>query len=189
LCARLGLPDDPLEAASAYKGAVASALPAGWIRNELFLYQCVIGEPTRLTRHRERHREGGAMRWVAPLRAGWRLLRRPFRSRLRFVTAATRVKTHVVVATLPLLAAAPAFTVEMSRSRGALVRLRQTWRWLRGRLGDDAAVQQVKVPRFAVLAQRRVVRVTLDGEMRLVPVPAYGRLEVGAVPVLVARGG
>lgn len=185
ICARIGLPADPVEAARSYAGAVPAALDLGQAGSAVFLYQCVVGEPARLTRFREMQRGQGWRGWLALLRAGARQIARPGRARLLVLMHGARRRARIVVITVPhITREAPAFEVELARAVGLLARVRQLWRWARGRLREDAGVSAHKACRLAVWGGDPLLRVTLDGEMRLLAPPLRCRHAAAALPIL-----
>jgi diacylglycerol kinase family enzyme len=186
VCARLGLPADPIAAAHAYRGGVEGKLTVGEVAGEVFLYEAVVGAPTRLMRFREMQRGAGARGWWPLLRALLRGLLRPADSSLRArVPGERRRRAHAVVVRVPPPDGPALFAIELARPRNALDRLRQGWRWIRGRLRDDPAVASADAAHGVVHAGQAMLRVSLDGETLLAPPPLRFRLRPAALDVLV----
>jgi diacylglycerol kinase family enzyme len=188
VCARLGLPADPIEAASAYRESVPARLAVGEVAGEIFLYQALVGAPTRLMRFREMQRGAGARGWWPLLRALLRGLARPGGKSLRVrLPGAHRRRAHALVATAPAPEGPPLFSVNLARPRHLLDRLRQGWRWINGRLGTDPAVVSAETARCVVQGRQASLRLSLDGEMVLAPPPLRFRLRPAALDILVVR--
>ncbi len=185
LCARLDLPADPLAAASAYAGAAVGSIDLATANGEVFLYQIIIGRPTRLMRFREMQRGGGASGWWPLAQALLRALLRPFPRELWVRHGpSTRQTGQAVVITLPEPGRPARLLLHVARPSGPIARLRQTWRWFRGKLGQDADVAEREVTRVAVQARQDGVRISLDGEMRVTRTPVRVVLHPAALPVL-----
>lgn len=185
LCVRLGLPMDPLDAAAAYARAAPALLNAGTANGEMFLYQLIIGRTTRLMRFREMQRGGGAGGWWPLLQAVARALLRPSPRELWVrIGPQARQTGQAVVITLPEPDAEPMLLLHIARHSGPLARLRQAWRWFRGKLGDDAEVAERQVTRVAVHARMDGARISLDGEMRLARTPVRVQLHLAALRIL-----
>jgi diacylglycerol kinase family enzyme len=185
LCVRLGLPMDPLEAAAAYARASPAWLNAGTANGEVFLYQLIIGRSTRLMRFREMQRGAGASGWwpliQVAFRAVWRATPRELWVR---IGPQARQAGQAVVVTLPEPDAEPLLLLHIARHSGPLARLRQAWRWFRGKLGEDAGVAERRVTRVAVHARLDGARMSLDGEMRLTRTPVRVHLHLAALRIL-----
>jgi diacylglycerol kinase family enzyme len=193
LCTWLGLPADPLEAAAAYRGAVPGWLDAGFAGNNLFLYQLIAGRVTRLMHFREMQRGSGVAGWWPLLRAILRSVARPAARNLRVVVAGRRLRGHALVVTLPA-PDAPAtiprlMDVDIAAPGSPLAKLRQAWRWVRGRLREDTEVAEMQADRLAVHARDSAVRLSLDGEMLIARLPVRVRLQRDAVRILKTTGG
>jgi diacylglycerol kinase family enzyme len=185
LAARLGLPPDPLAAVAALATATPVALPAARLNGRLFLYQALLGPPTRLVRFREMQRDG-RVGWLPLARAGLRALLRPLHASIRVSAAGQKRRRAVAVAVTVPEPGAPARTlrVEVIERSGFLPGLRQAVLWIRGRLADAPEVAPLDVQRLVVSARTRRIRASLDGEMVLVDPPARIRLEPAAIQAL-----
>jgi len=181
LAERLGLPPDPERAALLLRRARAEQIAVGTVNDDIFLYQAVAGRVSRLVRFREMQRGAGLLGWLPILRVGIRAVLRPARRTLR-LRGGRRVDVVVVTTSLP--GAPPAFRAEAVRRLGLLGGLRQGWLWLRGRLDTAPEVEVLHGPRLAVAARQQQVRVTLDGEMRLMRPPLRFGLRPGTLKVL-----
>jgi diacylglycerol kinase family enzyme len=187
VAARLGLSGDPLVAARSLSDAVTVPFPAGTLNGRVFLYQAVAGRTSRLVRFREMQRGVGLAGWLPLLRAALRWVVRPPRRSLRLRDGARALRADVVVVTLPLPDAEPAFQVDAVRRGGLLTGLRQGWRWMRGRLATDEGVVSFARPHLAVQGMDRGLRVTLDGEQHLLSPPLRFQLRPDALHVLRPR--
>lgn len=185
LCTRLALPADPLEAAAAYAGATPSLIDAATANGEVFLYQVIIGRPTRLMRFREMQHGASTGGWWPLAKALLRAVTRPLPRDLWVRTGPTARQTgQAVVITLPEPNRRALLLLHMARPTGPVARLRQAWRWFRGELGQDAEVAEREVARVAVHARQDGVRVSLDGELRVTRTPVRVHLHPRALAVL-----
>lgn len=183
VCARLGLPADPVEAARRYRPGPPEGLGVGFINDEPLLYQSLVGRPARLLRFREMQREDGSWRKLL-----WAALRSLFRAPWRDVTVPvgphSRATGLAAVVTLPAPEESPALMLQLVRPVGPGGRLRQAWAWFRGRLHEADDVLTFHARRFVVHGRTRRMRVSLDGEMLTLPPPLRFRLAPGALPLL-----
>jgi len=177
VCTRLGLPADPVLAAAAYRPAEFTLLDVATANGELFLYQSIIGSPSRLMRFREMQRGAGLRGWWPVMRAGMRELLRPT-SRGVAIRSGRRPRSrgHAAVVTLPAPGEPPLLVVDLARPGGFVARLRQAIRWLRGGLSGDAEVKTILGSRLVIHGRTPWLRLSLDGEMHLVPGPVRYRL-------------
>lgn len=190
VCGRLGLPRDPLLAAAAYRPDFFTTLDVASANGEVFLYQSIVGQPSRLMRFREMQRGAGLTGWAPVLRAAARGMLRPLGEGLALRTGPRgRVHGHAAVVTLPAPGEPPLLQLDLARPAGPLARLRQTVRWLRGGLSRDAEVRSFLGPRLIVHGPTPWLRLSLDGEMLLVPGPVRFRLHPGALRLLPATRG
>ena len=183
VCARMGLPDDPVAAAALYRPGPAEPLAVALLNGEPLLYQSLVGRPARMLRFREMQRDGGS--WWPLLQAMLRaLFRAPWRDVTVPVGGQSRATGLAAVVTLPAPGEEPALHLQLVRARGPLARLRQGWAWFRGRLGEDSAVLTLHAPRFVVHGRARRMRVSLDGETRTMAPPLRYRLRHAGLRVL-----
>ena len=186
VCARLGLPEDPVEAAASYRPAPGDALAVAFLNGEPLLYQSLVGRPARMLRFREMQRETGT--WRPLLTAALRtLFRAPWKDVVVPLAEQSRATGLAAVVTLPAPGEAPALTLQLVRALGPLARLRQAWAWFRGRLGEDAGVLTLHGARLVVHGRARRMRVSLDGEMQVMVPPLRWRLRPGALRLLARR--
>jgi diacylglycerol kinase family enzyme len=177
LAARLGLPADPRAAVRALARAEPVTLPAARLNGHLFLYQVLIGPPTRLVRFREMQR-GHRFGWLPLARAALRALLRPLQRSVRVVLpTGERRRAVAAVVTVPEPGAAKAILrIETIEGSGFLAGLRQAALWIRGRLADAPDVFAVEAAAVAVAGRQRRIRASLDGEMILLRRPLRIRL-------------
>ncbi|MES2713735.1 MAG: diacylglycerol kinase family protein [Pseudomonadota bacterium] len=162
-CQRLGLPGDPVEAARLFRPGPSTPVDVATVNGDVFLYQSVVGEPTRLMRFREMQRGAGMRGWLPLLVAALRALFRPNGRdlRVRFGKSGRRAG-HAAVVTLT----EEGLALSLARPTSPYSRLRQ------------AANQ------FVIHGRGALLRMSLDGEMRLAPSPLRFRLRRGTLPVL-----
>lgn len=186
VCARLGLPNDPLAAAAAYRPDIFTTLDVATANGEVFLYQSIVGQPSRLMRFREMQRGGGLRGWWPVLRAAGREMLRPPGQGLALRTGPRgRAQGHAAVVTLPTPGSDPGLLVlDLARPAGPVARLRQAVRWMRGGLSQDAEVRTFFGTRLVIHGPTPWLRLSLDGEMHLVPGPLRFRLHPGALRLL-----
>ncbi len=192
VCERLGLPPDPVRAVASYTDARRERLAVGMAGDQPFLFQCLLGEPARLLRYREMQRGAGVLGWLPLLRAAWRRLRGLAGPgvALRVPRGPQRGATLRGVAasvTVPAPGEAASLAIDVVRPGGALVRLRQSWRWFRGRLSEDPDTVALHARRCSAHGSRRLLRFSLDGEMRMAPPPLRIRLHPQGVWILRPR--
>nr|WP_314072757.1 diacylglycerol kinase family protein [uncultured Roseococcus sp.] len=190
VCTRLGLAEEAVAAARRYRPGAVIGLDAATANGHLFLYQSVVGAPTRLMRFRERQRGSGTRGWL-PL--AFALLRELFRPSSRGLSVrlrqGRRARGHAAVVTMPLPESTQGLTLALARPQGPRGRLRQAWRWFRGRLSEDPDVTMREGERLAVHAPSNWLRLSLDGETRLTAPPVRFRLHRGALRLLAPPGG
>lgn len=186
VCARLGLPNDPLEAIACYRpGAGSLQLDVAMLNGEPLLYQSVIGRPARMLRFREMQRGGGLAGWIPLVQIALRnLFRAPWRDVTVPLGARRRASGMAAVVTLPTPAEAGGLTMQLLRPRGVLGRMRQIWRWFHGRLHDDPDVLTLEADQLVLHGRGRLMRVSLDGELMALPPPLRFRLRRGALNLL-----
>lgn len=182
--ARLGLPPDPIAALAALAHGRLDALDVAEMNGRIFLYQAIVGDPARLNRFREMQRRDRG--WWPLAVAAWRSLRRRPGRRIRAAIRRPRqrLKAHTFVITLPE-ATGPGLEIKGVRHRGAWIRIRQAFAWIRGRLGQDPSVKRVEADGVALTRPTPgSLRVSLDGEGMILPQPLRIRLHRGALKVL-----
>ncbi len=180
-CQRLGLPADPVQAARLFRPGAATPVDVATVNNDVFLYQSVVGEPTRLMRFREMQRGAGMRGWLPLLVAGLRALFRPNgRDLLVRFGRGRRRSGHAAVVTLSEVG----LELSLARPSSAFARLRQAVRWIRGRLSDDPETLDRAADHLVIHGRGALQRMSLDGEMRLAPSPLRFRLRRGALAVL-----
>jgi len=186
-CQRFGLPSDPLEAARLFQPGPATQADVATVNGEIFLYQSVVGRPTRLMRFREMQRGAGMRGWLPLMVVLLRTLFRPNGRHLRVrfgagagTGSARRRSGHAAVVTLT----DHGLELSLARPTSTFARLRQAWRWVRGRLSDDPETLDRAAEHMVVHGGDALLRMSLDGEMRLAPSPLRFRLRRGALSVL-----
>ncbi|MDB5315891.1 MAG: diacylglycerol kinase [Rhodospirillales bacterium] len=180
-CQRFALPNDPIEAARCYRPGPARHTDVATVNGDVFLYQSIVGRPTRLMRFREMQRGSGMRGWWPLLVALLRSLFRPHAHDVlvRFGRGKRR-SGHAAVITL----AQGGLELSLARPTSAYARVRQAWRWVRGRLSDDPETLDRAAQHLVVHGGAALLRLSLDGEMRLAPSPLRFRMHRGALAVL-----
>lgn len=191
VCQRLGLPADPVAAARSYRPGKRTAFDIATANGEVFLYQSLVGRPTRLIRFREMQRGSGLGGWWPLLKALLRTLARPAPRALRVRVGPRRsIRGHAAIITLPKPGQGDdGLSLFLVRPGGIFARLRQSVRWFRGRLADDPDVAARQGTRLAVHGGTPFLRLSLDGEARVLPSPVRFRLHRGALNLLTPPGG
>ncbi|MDB5413371.1 MAG: putative diacylglycerol kinase related protein [Rubritepida sp.] len=185
VCRRLGLPPDPIMAARGYRAGAVVALDVATANGEVFLYQSIIGVPTRLMRFREMQRGAGMRGWWPLLRALTRELFRPSsRAIALHVAPGRRARGHAAVVTMPEPGGTASLTLHLVRPPHGVARFRQVLRWFRGRLGEDPDIASREGARLVLHGRATWLRLSLDGETRLSPSPLRFRLHRGALRLL-----
>ncbi|HZH47345.1 MAG TPA: diacylglycerol kinase family protein [Roseococcus sp.] len=185
ICARLGLPPEPLDAATWYRPGPFMALDAATLNDEVLLYQSVVGSPARLLRFREMQRGEGWRGWLPLALAALRtLLRDPRRDVVVPIGQNSRASGVAAIITLPEPDSSAALTLQVLRPSHSIARLRQLWRWFHGRLAEDPGVLTLVGERLLVHGRGRLIRVSLDGELMALAPPLRVRLRRGAIILL-----
>ena len=188
LCQDLGLPNDPLEAATAYAGAEPGRMDVATANGMIFLHELIMGRASRLVRLRERHRDAGPRGWwpmlQGVLRALWRSGRRDLRLRMG---PGLRLRGEAVLVSLPPRGSGRGLLVNLARPGSLWARLRQALRWILGRLREDEEVAVRETPWLVVQPRERATHLSLDGETRLAHGPVRIRLHRDALAVLRIR--
>ena len=185
VCARLGLPADPVESVAWYAPGRETRLDIGTVNGEVFLFESLLGAPVRLLRYREMQRGQGLTGWAPLLRAAWRNLvnlRSP--GVWLVLPGGRRLRGSAVIITLPEETGEPGFRIHVARHSNSLGRLRQAMAWFRGGMEDEASSDSVHAMVLAAGVPGAQTRFSLDGEMRLAPPPLRYRLRPGALRVL-----
>jgi diacylglycerol kinase family enzyme len=175
---RLGLPNDPVGAIAAHHHSIVHDVGMAEVNGEAFLHQCVVGRVTWLMRLREHGRGGGWRGWLRLLRGVLREALRPILARRLTVRLGPhrRTRAHTVVVTAPVRGEPPFLFLKVAPRLDPLVRMRQAWRWFRGRLGDDPDILVRRTTRFVLFASGGSVRLSVDGESRRATSPLRFRL-------------
>jgi diacylglycerol kinase family enzyme len=186
LCTLLGLPGDLVSAVAAYapNGPVVR-IDVATVNGEIFLYESVVGLPARLVRFRERARGRGLRGWLGLLQVTLRLLRRP-RRRSILVSDPPSRRRHgqAAVVRAPAPGSGAGLLLNLARPADWRTRLRQGLRWFIGRLAVDPATWTAERDRFLVHGRSPWLRLSLDGETRLLRPPLRFRVRRQALRVL-----
>lgn len=199
----LGLPLEPGAAVAALATGEVRAIDAAEVNGHVFLCSSVIGLPSRLGRHRERHRGKATLRtrwlfFLAALRGTWR--NRPMRLDVEMDGRRQVIFTRAVA--VANNAYAEGFGLMMRRARldaGVLVLyvakrfgiLWSVWMllamsfgaWRSGRMLAERSAPEVTLQ----TRRRRALRVMNDGEHRLLHSPLVYRIRPKALRVIVPR--
>lgn len=199
----LGIPLGLAAAADALAQGAIRAIDVAEVNGETYLCNAVIGSPSWLGRHRERHRGRASLRTrlafaVAGLRAAWR--HRPMR-----LSVALDGRRPVRLWTRALAVAnnryAEGFGLVMSRARldgGELAlyvaRRYGLWWWVRlmagmflGTWRGARLVQERGATEVVIRSPRAALRVMADGEAHVLAPPLVFRIHPGALRVIVPR--
>jgi diacylglycerol kinase family enzyme len=189
LAVRLGLPAQPLPALAALGSAATVPLDVGQVEDRIFLLQAIVGRAARLARFRERQRGRRLLVWWHLLIAALRGLVRRTRRRIALVGGAPprRVRCHSAIITVPPPGGAPELAVQAVLRQSLRDGVRQAWRWVRGNLAQDPAVESFAATGLALISPRQGIRATLDGEEVLLPHRVRVRLRRGALLVLMPQ--
>lgn len=183
VCARLGLPPDPVAAVGCYRPGRVAHHDVATVNGQPFLYQSLIGAPARLLRFREMQRGSGLGGWLPLVRAmGRSLWRAPWH--VLVLPGATRRLGPAAVVTTAEPDAPRVMRLDLVPGHSLLARIRQSLRWFAGRLHDDPDVVSVHGERLLLHGRRRALRVSLDGEMMLLEPPLRFRLRRDALRIL-----
>ena len=185
VCARLGIVCDPVGSVALYRPGVETRLDVGIANGEVFLFESLLGAPARLLRFREMQRGGGIMGWLPLVRMAWRTLRSINLGRVRLSLAdGARLRGSAAIITLPEPGEPSRLSVGVPAVVGAWKRLRQALDWFRGRLDVSPDVELVQTHRLVAFSGRKLMRLSLDGEMHLLPPPIRFRIAAGALRIL-----
>jgi diacylglycerol kinase family enzyme len=185
VCARLGLPPEPLDAVARYRPGPTMPLDVALLNGEPLLYQSLLGRPARMLRYREMQRGEGMRGWWPLFLAALRnLFRAPWHDVVVPLGASRRISGQAAVVTVPEPGSGAGLSLQVLRPQGPLSRLRQLWRWFHGRLSQDEDVLTLEGERLLVHGRGRAMRVSLDGELMTMPPPLRYRLKRGALTLL-----
>lgn len=188
VCARLGVDTDPVSAVAMYTPGQEKRLDVGFANGEVFLFQSLLGAPARLLRFREMQRGGGVAGWLPLLRMALRKLRGLNLGTVRLSTAqGARLSGSAAVVTVPEWGEPPEFVLGVTRAGGIGTRLRQAMDWFRGRLSESPQAVTVRTSRLVAFSRRRLMRISLDGEMTLLTPPLRFRVAPNALRILAPR--
>jgi diacylglycerol kinase family enzyme len=185
VCARLGLPPEPIDAIARYRPGPTMTLDVAMLNGEPLLYQSLLGRPARMLRYREMQRGEGMRGWWPLLLAALRgLFRAPWRDVVVPLGDNRRISGQAAVVTVPEPGTGAPLSLQVLRPQGPLSRLRQLWRWFHGRLSQDEDVMTLHGDRLLIHGRGRAMRVSLDGELMAMPPPLRFRLKRGALTLL-----
>lgn len=188
VCARLGLNQDVLASVDRYRPGALRRLGVGRVNGEVFLFESLLGTPARLLRFREMQRGSGLLGWFPLLRMAWRKLRAIRQGSIRVsLPDGTRRRGSAAIITLPEPGSPPLLQLGVTRPTTSWGRLKQAWAWFRGRLERNPDAQVTHVPRLVVTSRRPLMRLSLDGEMHLLPPPLRYRMMPDALRILAPR--
>jgi diacylglycerol kinase family enzyme len=199
----LGIPRELDAAAEAIAHGVIRAIDVAEVNGHVFLCSSIIGSPSWLGRHRERHRGGASWRTrigfaLAAIRAAWR--HRPMRLSVALDGGRTvRLWTRAVA--VASNAYAEGFGQMMARSRldgGHLTlhvaRRYGLWWWVRaatfmflGRWRSARLVHERMAEEVTIGSPRTALRVMNDGEALLLVPPLHYRIRPRALRVIAPR--
>jgi len=188
VCARLGVTLDPVSSIALYHPGEETRLDVGLANGEVFLFESLLGAPARLLRFREMQRGGGWLGWLPLLRMAWRKLRTFDVGRVRLSLAGgERLRGSAAIVTLPAPGEPSQLAVGVTAQVSSWKRLRQALAWFRGRLAASPDARVLHTARLVAISRRRLMRISLDGEMHLLPPPVRYRIAPGALRILAPR--
>ncbi|SFK26910.1 diacylglycerol/lipid kinase family protein [Falsiroseomonas stagni] len=199
----LGIPMDLGQAAAALAQGTIRRIDVAAVNGHVFLCSSVIGSPSWLGRHREKHRGRASLRTrvafaLAALRSGWH--HRPMRLSVsldggrgvRLWTRALSVANNRYAEGFGQVMAKPRLDagelgLYVARRYGA-------WWWVRLTLGmalgtwrGDRLVHERAAREVTIHTPRTALRVMNDGEAVLLPPPLIYRTHPGALRVIAPR--
>ncbi len=200
----LGISADPAEALRQLHGAVVTRIDAARAGDELFLHHVSFGIQPRMVRFREKLGYSSRLtKMLAGVRAMAAVLLKPQSQRLRLtldgrvleVKAPAVLVSNNVYANSAWLKQATldqgVLGVYIVKPMPALSYLRLALDLLRGRWRDTLNVQEERARIVTIEHRRRFgrraksIRATIDGELRLLPLPLTVTSEPAALDVLV----
>jgi diacylglycerol kinase family enzyme len=199
----LGIPLELEAAADALGRGTIRDIDVAEVNGHVYLCNSVIGSPSWLGRHRERHRGKASLRTrlafgLAALRAAWH--HRPMRlmvevdggRRVRLWTRALAVANNRYAEGFNLMMARP----RLDRGELALYVARRygIWWWVRLMLGmflgswRGSRLVHERIAREVVIrSPRQAIRVMSDGEAMVLSPPLHYRIHPGALKVIVPQ--
>ena len=185
VCARLGIVCDPVASVALYRPGAERRLDVGMVNGEVFLFESLLGAPARLLRFREMQRGAGMLGWIPLARMAWRKLRALELGRIRLsLGTGQRLRGSAAIITLPHPDEPSKLAVGVTDHVGALRRLGQALAWFRGQLADSPDARVEHSQRLVAFSRRGLMRLSLDGEMHLLPPPLRFRIVPGALRIL-----
>jgi diacylglycerol kinase family enzyme len=198
----LGIPLDLAQAAEALARGTIRAIDVAEVNGHVYLCNSVIGSPSWLGRHRERHRGKASFRTrlafaIAGLRAAWR--HRPMRLLVDLHDGRRPVRLWTRALSVANNRYAEGFGLVMTRPRldeGRLTlyvaRRYGLWWWVRlltgmvlGSWRGARLVHERAAERVTIRTPRGALRVMSDGEAALMASPLDYRIHPGALRVIV----
>lgn len=199
----LGIPLQLDAAAAALAHGAIRAIDVAEVNGEVFLCNSVIGSPSWLGRHRERHRGKASLRTrlafaLAALRAAWR--HRPMRLSVqiddrrpvRLWTRALSVANNAYAEGFGLVMARPRLdaghlTLYVARRYGLWWWARLVFGMFLGAWRGARLVHERQARQVTIRSPRTALRVMSDGEARIIASPLTYRIHPGALRVIVPR--
>jgi diacylglycerol kinase family enzyme len=198
----LGIPLSLKEAADALARGTIRAVDAAEVNGHVFLCNSVIGSPSWMGRHREKHRGHASLRTrlafaIASIRAGWR--HRPMRLMVEADTQRRPIRLWTRALAVANNRYEEGFGLVMARprlDRGELTiyvaRRYGLWWWVRlvvgmflGTWRGSRLVHERAAHQLTIHSPRTALRVMNDGEAFLLRPPLSYRIHPGALRVIV----
>lgn len=198
----LGIPLELGQAAEALAHGAIRAIDVAEVNGQIYLCNSVIGSPSWLGRHRERHRGKASLRTriafaIANIRAAWR--HRPMRLLVELDGGRRAVRLWTRAIAVANNRYAEGFGLVMSRPRldaGELTlyvaRRYGLWWWARLLVGmflgswrGAKLVHERTAREVTIRSPRKALRVMSDGEAQVLASPLVYRIHPGALRVIV----